>query len=176
MAEGGPATHGPGRHGVDARWRDLRNALAGLFCASLASLDEQRTTSPTRAFTPLGALPAWPQTLPHALRHASLPSEHVCTENLTPFLKLLPCKGRSGLARLLNPHRLLDADWHGMGLHVSWRPEDGVQVRLTFQSVSDPLRTGTTRGFCPSSLYRSTTDENMGVCRLVPHLTLRPHH
>ncbi|KAK7005770.1 GPI transamidase component GPI16 [Favolaschia claudopus] len=143
MAEGsGSASAANARHRVDARWRDLRNALAGLFCASIASLDEQRTTSPGRAFTPVGALPAWPASVQHAFRHASLPSENVCTENLTPFLKLLPCKSLSGLAHLLNPHRLFDADWHGMGLHVSWRPNEGVQVRLTFQSVSDPLRAG----------------------------------
>ncbi|KAF8139465.1 GPI transamidase component PIG-T [Mycena galopus ATCC 62051] len=158
MAEGGSAQGPNSRHGVDARWRDLRNALAGLFCASIASLDEQRTTSPARAFTPVGALPAWPESLPHAFRHASLPSENVCTENLTPFLKLLPCKSRSGLAHLLNPHRLFDADWHGMGLHVSWRPDDGVQVRLTFQSVLDPLRTGTSRDWSLSSLFDRTVD------------------
>ncbi|KAJ7052573.1 GPI transamidase component PIG-T [Mycena amicta] len=122
---------------VDERWRGLRNALSGLFCASLGSLDASRTTSPALAFAP-GALPDWP--FPHAIRHASLPSEHVCTENLTPFLKLLPCKSLSGIATLLNPHRLFDADWHGMGLHVSWLPEEGVQVKLTFQTVSDPLR------------------------------------
>ncbi|KAF7327835.1 GPI transamidase component GPI16 [Mycena kentingensis (nom. inval.)] len=130
MGEGAAAT-------IDERWRDLRNALAGLFCASLGSLDELRTTSPAFTFAP-GALPDWP--LPHAMRHASLPSEHVCTENLTPFLKLLPCKSLSGIASLLNPHRLFDADWHGMGLHVSWLPDEGVQVRLTFQTVTDPLR------------------------------------
>jgi len=46
----------------------------------------------------------------------------------------------SGIASLLNPHRLFDADWHGMGVHVLWRHNEGVEVRLTFQSVSDPLR------------------------------------
>jgi phosphatidylinositol glycan class T len=123
---------------VDQRWQGLRNALAGLFCASLGSLDEQRTTSPVLTFTPEGLLPNW--TRPHQLRHASLPSEHVCTENLTPFLKLLPCKSQSGLASLLNPHQLFDADWHGMGVHVSLDPTEGVKVRLTFQSVFDPVR------------------------------------
>ncbi|KAJ7493034.1 GPI transamidase component PIG-T [Mycena galericulata] len=131
MGDGAVAT-------VDERWRGIRNALAGLFCASLGSLDELRTTSPAFSFTPHGALPDW--SLPHAMRHASLPSENVCTENLTPFLKLLPCKSLSGIASLLNPHRLFDADWHGMGLHVSWLPDDGVRLRLTFQSVTDPLR------------------------------------
>lgn len=27
-----------------------------------------------------------------------------------------------------------------MGVHVLWRKEGGVELRLTFQSVSDPLR------------------------------------
>ncbi|KAG6853113.1 hypothetical protein C0991_006803 [Blastosporella zonata] len=123
---------------IDDRWRGLRNALAGLFCASLGSLDEQRTTSPARSFVPEGSLPDWG--VPHQIRHASLPSENVCTENLTPFLKLLPCKSLSGIASLLNPHRLFDADWHGMSVHVLWREEQGIEIRQTFQSVSDPLR------------------------------------
>lgn len=130
---------------VDQRWQGLRNALAGSFCASLGSLDDLRTTSPVLTFEPEGLLPNW--TLPHQLRHASLASENVCTENLTPFLKLLPCKSLSGIASLLNPHRLFDADWHGMGVHVFLDPQ-GVKVRLTFQSVSDPVRlaTGGKRG------------------------------
>ena len=128
---------------ADIRWKGLRNALGGLFCASVGSLDEQHTTSPAFSFQPLGFLPdfaAHNQTSSYALRHASLPSEHVCTENLTPFLKLLPCKSYSGLASLLNPHRVFDADWHGMSVNVLWIPEKGVQVRLAFQTVMDPLR------------------------------------
>ncbi|KAG1881156.1 hypothetical protein F4604DRAFT_1619468, partial [Suillus subluteus] len=31
---------------VDERWSGLRNALSGLFCASLGSLDYRRTLSP----------------------------------------------------------------------------------------------------------------------------------
>lgn len=128
---------------IDQRWKGLRNALAGLFCASLGSLDEQRTTSPASSFSPHGLLPEWNH--PHQIRHASLPSEHVCTENLTPFLKLLPCKSLSGIASLLNPHKVFDADWHGMGIHVLWRGNEGVELRLTFELVSDPLRPSSIR-------------------------------
>ncbi|KAL0960483.1 hypothetical protein HGRIS_005524 [Hohenbuehelia grisea] len=143
MGEGGPLS-------IEQRWDGLRNALSGLFCASLATMDEQRTTSPSMTFIPEGALPIWNR--PHLLRHASLPSEHVCTENLTPFLKLLPCKSFSGIASLLNPHRLFDSDWHGMGIHVLWHPDKGVEIRLAFQSVSDPLRVSRSkrRGMCLS--------------------------
>lgn len=123
-------------------------------------MDERRTTSPSQAFPPEGRLPSFE--LPHQLRHASLPSEHVCTENLTPFLKLLPCKSLSGIASLLNPHRLFDADWHGMGVHVLWHEEEGVEVRLAFQSVMDPLRysLSMSRGMYPLLLHRSSFGAN----------------
>lgn len=89
-------------------------------------------------FSPEGSLPGWRSS--HQLRYGTLPSENVCTENLTPFLKLLPCKSLSGIAALLNPHRLFDADWHGLGVHVRYLHGKGVEVRLSFQAVTDPIR------------------------------------
>jgi len=44
-------------YSFDSRWQGLRNALAGLFCASLGELDERRTTYPRLAFRPDGDLP-----------------------------------------------------------------------------------------------------------------------
>jgi GPI-anchor transamidase subunit T len=52
------------------------------------------------------------------LFHGALPHEPVCTENLTPFLKLLPCKGRAGISSLLDGHRLFDSQWQAMALDV----------------------------------------------------------
>jgi Gpi16 subunit, GPI transamidase component len=72
--------------------------------------------------------------------YAHHPSENICTENLTPFLKLLPCKSRSGIASLLNPHRLFDADWHGISIRVLWKADYGVEVQLGVQAVFDPIR------------------------------------
>ncbi|KAI6116168.1 GPI transamidase component PIG-T [Pisolithus sp. B1] len=119
---------------VDERWTGLRNALAGLFCASLGSLDTRRTSSPSTVF-PISFSPS----TPHALRYANLPSENVCTENLTPFVKLLPCKSRAGLATLLNPKRIFDADWHGLSVHLR-STERGTELKLGVQAVFDPVR------------------------------------
>ena len=134
---------------IDDRWIGLRNALAGLFCASLGSLDDRRTSSPVSAF-PLSSVPFHRDWIPYGLRYATLPSEHVCTENLTPFLKLLPCKSRAGLAELLNPQRIFDADWHGLGVHVR-STEAGVELSLGAQAVLDPVRRsgGKRRGKTP---------------------------
>ncbi len=74
--------------------------------------------------------------------HAQLPTENVCTENLTPFLKLLPCKNAKGLATLLNPLAVFSANFHGLGVHVLRRDEAGWQVRLTVTSVFAPAVRG----------------------------------
>lgn len=50
--------------------------------------------------------------------HGMLPHEVVCTENLTPFLKLLPCKGKAGVASLLDGHKVFDANWQTMAIDI----------------------------------------------------------
>ncbi|GAB1519076.1 Subunit of the glycosylphosphatidylinositol transamidase complex-like protein [Rhizoctonia solani] len=130
-------THNETTEAIDARWHGLTNALAGLFCASLGSMDARRTITPEVAFRPEGDLP---RDYPHSLRYAAMPSENVCTENLTPFVKLLPCKAHAGIASLLNPHRLFDADWHGMSITVRWLENTGIELRLGFGAIMDPVR------------------------------------
>ena len=102
---------------ADARWTTLTNALSGLFCASLNFLDSTRTIRPVLSFSPEGDHSPAQRGRLHLL-HGALPREPVCTENLTPFLKLLPCKGRAGVASLLDGHRLFDAQWQSMSVVV----------------------------------------------------------
>lgn len=105
-----------------ARWLTLTNALSGLFCASLNFIDATKTIRPVTAFSPEGQ---------HAntgnlhLLHGTLPHEVVCTENLTPFLKLLPCKGKAGISSLLDGHKLFDAAWQTMAIDVRPTCEEG---------------------------------------------------
>ncbi|KAL8921741.1 MAG: hypothetical protein Q9172_003858 [Xanthocarpia lactea] len=98
-------------------WITLNHALSGLFCASLNFIDSTRTTRPTKTYEPVGDHSN--ATLPHLhLLHGTLPREVVCTENLTPFLKLLPCKGKAGISTLLDGHKLFDASWQSMSIDV----------------------------------------------------------
>ncbi|KAI9436594.1 GPI transamidase component PIG-T [Lactarius indigo] len=161
---------------IDARWKALQNSLSGLFCASLGSMDALHTTSPAHAFLPTGDLPqlAAPARDAYTLRHATLPAERVCTENLTPFLKLLPCPSRAGVAALLEPHRIFDADWHGLGVHVRWRADTGVELTLTVQAVLDSVRTSADRrrdwtleSLFGRSLPRSCNVASSSVVRVV---------
>jgi phosphatidylinositol glycan class T len=76
---------------VDDHWKSLTNTLSGLFCASLNFIDETITTEPRLSFRPTNEQV---QQKDEQLRYGSLPHENVCTENLTPWIKLLPCKAK----------------------------------------------------------------------------------
>ncbi|KAF8850118.1 GPI transamidase-like protein component Gpi16 [Acephala macrosclerotiorum] len=129
---------------ADGRWLTLTNALSGLFCASLNFIDSTRTTRPVMSFQPSeGHNDSTLENL-HLL-HGTLPREVVCTENLTPFLKLLPCKGKAGISSLLDGHKLFDASWQSMSIDV--RPvcaegetECQLQITQTIDMVLDLQR------------------------------------
>ncbi|KAI3324143.1 Gpi16 subunit [Xylariaceae sp. AK1471] len=124
---------------ADHKWLTLTNALSGLFCASLNFIDETRTTRPVISFRPEGDHGSALDNM-HLL-HGVLPHEIVCTENLTPFLKLLPCKGKAGISSLLDGHKLFDASWQSMAIDI--RPICGpgqecvLQIEQTIDMVLD---------------------------------------
>ena len=103
---------------AEAHWKKLVNALSGLFCASLNFIDSAHTTFPVKSFEPSGETYSATTKSNLYLLHGALPREPVCTENLTPFIKLLPCKGKAGISSLLDGHKLFDAQWQGMAIDV----------------------------------------------------------
>ncbi|GLI76373.1 subunit of the glycosylphosphatidylinositol transamidase complex-like protein [Penicillium ochrochloron] len=129
-----------------AKWITLTQSLSGLFCASLNFVDSTRTTRPVVSFDPTGD---------HSnvdglhLLHGTLPGEVVCTENLTPFLKLLPCKGKAGISSLFDGHKLFDAAWQSMSVDLRpICPSDGdciVQIEQTVDMVLDIERSKRSR-------------------------------
>ena len=87
---------------MDSQWKSLTNTLSGLFCASLNFIDETITTEPTLSFrSSSSASSSFENNNDIVLRYGSLPHESVCTENLTPWLKLLPCKSKVSLYIIL---------------------------------------------------------------------------
>lgn len=81
-------------------WERFVGVLGGMFCASLSLLKEvdlifTSTTTSSGLETTLEGL---------------LPREAVCTENLTPWTKLLPCgSGKAGLGTLLIPQTIYNS-------------------------------------------------------------------
>ncbi|KAM9342587.1 GPI transamidase component PIG-T [Pholidichthys leucotaenia] len=100
---------------VDSAWKELTNVLSGIFCASLNFIDSTNTVQPSASFKPLGIGNV---TDHRFLRYATLPREIVCTENLTPWKKLLPCGSKAGLAVLMKSEKLFHSSFHSQAVHI----------------------------------------------------------
>ncbi|KAG2448857.1 hypothetical protein HYH02_006208 [Chlamydomonas schloesseri] len=116
---GGGSGSDSGDAGLEAHWSALVAALSGLSCASLSLLREPRSVG--EGHTRLQDLEAGRANASgvagvRRLR-ALLPHEALCTENLTPWLRLLPCGDQAGLASLLR-HRptVFGAEYVSLGL------------------------------------------------------------
>ncbi|PNH07978.1 GPI transamidase component PIG-T, partial [Tetrabaena socialis] len=122
-----------------AHWSSLVHALSGLSCASLSLLQDPATVwgpplrlqDLPRAGASTAAVNNSSSTAAAAGEagkrlQALLPREALCTENLTPWLQLLPCRDQAGLASLLR-HRptVFGSEYVSLGLAV----EQGVTRR-----------------------------------------------
>ncbi|XP_020296984.1 GPI transamidase component PIG-T [Pseudomyrmex gracilis] len=116
---------------VDEAWKGLTNALAGLLCASLNFVDASNSMSPEFTFRFTGVTEG-PVNSSH-LRYSSLPREIVCTENLTPFKKLLPCDSKKGLATLLNSAHIHNTNYHSIGIHFRPICRDVTCTRMSLE-------------------------------------------
>ncbi|CAL8323882.1 unnamed protein product [Merluccius merluccius] len=125
---------------VDGTWKELTNVLSGIFCASLNFIDSTNTVQPSASFKPLGIGNV---TDHRFLRYATLPREIVCTENLTPWKKLLPCGSKAGLSVLLKSEKLFHSTFHSQAVHVRPVCQDphckttSLELRQTLNVVFD---------------------------------------
>ncbi|XP_005986751.1 GPI transamidase component PIG-T [Latimeria chalumnae] len=117
---------------IDRSWKELTNVLSGIFCASLNFIDSTNTVTPTASFKPLGLVNV---TGHKYLRYAILPRERVCTENLTPWKKLLPCESKAGLAMLLKAERLFHTSYHSQAIHFRPICKDSQCLSMSWELV-----------------------------------------
>lgn len=99
-------------------WVKLAESLLGFFCALLNFVNDAITTFPRQDIGHAGAYVANENNKIYLLR-AALPDEPICTENLTPFLKMLPTRGKAGISSLLDGHKLYDSLWHSMSIDLT---------------------------------------------------------
>ncbi|KAK7869914.1 hypothetical protein R5R35_013707 [Gryllus longicercus] len=132
---------------VDNIWKKLTGALSGLLCASLNFIGTPNSLSPEYSFRPTGVVKN-SNLNSSFVRYATLPREIVCTENLTPWKKLLPCDSKKGFASLLNAGHIHNTNYHSLGLHI--RPvckdakctEVSIELRQTVSLVYDMMILG----------------------------------
>ncbi|KAL1211931.1 hypothetical protein V5N11_023907 [Cardamine amara subsp. amara] len=132
---------------VDTSWKNLTHALSGLFCASINFLESSTSyAAPTWGFG----------TNSDKLRYGSLPREAVCTENLTPWLKLLPCRDKDGISALMNRPSVYRGFYHSQRLHLSTVESgqeglgSGIVLEQTLTVVLQPDTTSVERNTQPS--------------------------
>ncbi len=102
---------------IERSWAYFLDALSGLFCASLTDLGKPGNYMfPKYSHRPHGLFEN--KTSDMNFRYAQLPREGVCTENLTPWAKLLPCKRWKGLASLLKPQSIYKARYNSLTVDV----------------------------------------------------------
>lgn len=104
---------------INKQWMQLANVFSGVICASLNFVDSTNSIAPEHIFRPQ-FMQSSNQSASNRkfIRYATLPREIVCTENLTPWKKLLPCGSASGLATLLNSGFVHNTKYHSLGLKV----------------------------------------------------------
>ncbi|KEH18200.1 GPI transamidase component Gpi16 subunit-like protein [Medicago truncatula] len=103
---------------VDASWKNLTYSLSGLFCASINFLESSSSYSaPKLAF----------QSAFGSLRY----------ENLTPWLKLLPCRDKAGLSALMDRPSIYGSFYHSQRLHLtaSSAPADGLDSGVILEQT-----------------------------------------
>ncbi|XP_050252768.1 uncharacterized protein LOC126699156 isoform X2 [Quercus robur] len=129
---------------VDASWKNLTHTLSGLFCASINFLESSTTYSAHEwGFHPSSG----------GLRYGTLPREAVCTENLTPWLKLLPCRDKAGLSALLDRPSIYRGFYHSQRLHLtssefhSSGVESGIVLEQALTVVLQPNSHKTSKTF-----------------------------
>ncbi|KAF5295442.1 hypothetical protein FQA39_LY13103 [Lamprigera yunnana] len=137
----------PDTKNVDTNWKEFANSLSGLICASLNFIDSSNSISPEYSFRPNGVV-VDQNVNSSFLRYSSLPREIVCTENLTPWKKLLPCESKKGLASLLNSGYIHNTRYHSLSIH--FRPickdaackKPAIEVQQSLDLVYDYLILG----------------------------------
>ncbi|KAG8090763.1 hypothetical protein GUJ93_ZPchr0011g28094 [Zizania palustris] len=114
---------------IDATWKNLTHTLSGLFCASINFLESSTAFSS----------PRWGFKLNEGnLRYGALPREAVCTENLTPWLKLLPCRDKAGIASLLYRPSVYKGYYHSQKLKLASSKSFGIILDQTLTVVLQP--------------------------------------
>ncbi|KAI5704721.1 hypothetical protein M8J76_010520 [Diaphorina citri] len=137
-----------GTENIDQNWKDLVNSLSGLLCATMNFMEKANSLSPQLSLRPTGAFNVKEKLNNQNVKYATLPREIVCTENLTPWIKLLPCDNKRGLSTLLNSKNIHNTNYHSLGINFRHICMDkactrvGLELKQTVSLVHDLIIVG----------------------------------
>lgn len=149
---------GMSEEAVAASWSLLSHGLSGLYCGSLNFLDsEEHKLRPVSTFSSSKGNERgnWV--------HGSLPREAVCTENLTPWLRLLACRDTGGLGAMLHGPKVFASPFSSLGVSLTVEGRGGAErhnsndteSRSSHCDCTEPDSTGGDNGcICDDSAVR----------------------
>ncbi|OQR83045.1 GPI transamidase component [Achlya hypogyna] len=150
----------------EAAFQGLAQTLAGIFSASLNKMN-------ARAVNTKGSF----------AYQANLAREELCTENLSPWLKLLPCRAHAGLGTFVHPLHVLDSDFISMSVRVT--RDLAMEQSLTFVKRVDghdwtlaSLLGAASTTVCPLATQSSVTTElstDKSSALMLPPTTVERH-
>lgn len=112
-----------------SNWNILMSELSGTFCSSVNFINSEKITfiNDIQSYYDVDLLDQIPITNEDNemfFLRGSLANEAVCTENLSPFLRILPTNGKTGLSSLINGNRLFDSYWNSMSIDINTKCTD----------------------------------------------------
>lgn len=152
-------------------WNKLTSLLSGQFCASINLINPTVTIRPKISYRPFLKLkPIEDENIDHDYGYmASLPQEAICTENLTPFTKMLPCQRNKGLATLLHATNIFDTEFFSQSIDFHFSCLDinhcsstnGIELRQNILIVFNaPLVLDGKYSWTLNSLFGSSLDSH----------------
>ena len=128
---------------IDTNWVQLIRAFAGITCSSLDILEKN--------FGRVG----------EDVVFGMMPSETVCTENLSVWLKLLPCRSKAGLAKIISPFVVFNSEYYSISLSLH-QSSSGIEL---IQSLS-MVRKINSKLISVASLFelKDLSDQFSNVC------------
>nr|CCA26283.1 GPI transamidase component putative [Albugo laibachii Nc14] len=153
---------------LEKRWKGLTAELGGLFSASLNQMNEMAVAIIDTRFDMDNQTNADSGIIK---LKASLPREEICTENLTPWIKLLPCRSNSGLGSLIDPIQIFTREEYlALSVSASRKRENGstkwdLWHQMTFVQRKEMSASAS---ISLNTLYLSESDkrERMTACPL----------
>lgn len=135
------------------RWHGLKAEIAAIFSVSLSKLDDTRMPDVDPHFVASNI------TGNGRFFYGILPREEVCTENLTPWMKLLACRSHAGLGQLINPIRIAGSDYNSISLHAARSPS-GFKLKQTLTNVFRLAENGVTL----AGIFDKSTIRTLKAC------------
>ena len=119
---------------IEERFNLAIELISGYFCASLNTLKYSNAIKPTiPSFEMASAVSS-------TILIGIIPSEPLCIENLLPWLDLLPCGNRAGLAEMFKPEAIYQSDFHSIQIQFSSREDHGslfIEMNMRMTTVYD---------------------------------------